>query len=79
MIKVGKLLETIILLKKIFNLTSQCYIWSHQQVNIFNIVLVNHPVLSDIIGSFLIHRPDMNYSITLFNMAATFFYYTNSH
>ena len=43
-----------------------------------NLILVNHPVLSNIIGSFLIHRSDMNYSITLFNIAATFFYYTNS-
>jgi hypothetical protein len=78
-----KLLKiAIICLKMIFNVMSQCCVRFHQQVNfikIFLYFLVNHPVLSDIIGSFLIHRPDINYSITLFNMAATFFYYTNSN
>ena len=38
-------------------------------------ILVKHQGLADIIGSMLLHREDLSYSVALHNMAATFYYY----
>lgn len=40
--------------------------------------LVSNSALMETVGAFLLHREDIPYSITLLNIAYTFFYYTNS-
>lgn len=41
--------------------------------------IVNHPALTEVVGCFLLQREDMVYSATLFNIAATFYYYCDSN
>jgi hypothetical protein len=40
--------------------------------------LVSNSALMETVGAFLLHREDISYSVTLLNIAYTFFYYTNS-
>lgn len=40
---------------------------------------VNHPHLMGVIGAVLVHREDLCYGVTIFNMAASYYYLSQAN